>query len=191
MNYWLDFGSLLGAIRHKNFIPWDDDLDIGMMRTDFNKLLKVLPKEIENRNLNQYFIIKIDVPIHFGEISRTFLQLLFIDKDKKALSWVDVFAYDYLVEYDGNIHKKYLNQRKIFNQKVLQGIPRQKIEKEMYNYLNLSYTYQEYVIHGPDGTTNAMKKSKVNILDSNKIFPLKKHVFQVKNILYLMIMIIT
>ncbi|MBQ6219888.1 MAG: LicD family protein [Methanosphaera sp.] len=181
LKYWLDFGSLLGAIRHKNFIPWDDDLDIGMMRTDFNKLLQVLPKEIENKKLNQHFIIKIDVPIHYGEISRTFLQLLFVDKDKKALSWVDVFAYDYLGEYDGTIYKKYLNQREIFNQKILQGIPRQNIEKEMYNYLNLSYTYQEHVIHGPDGTTIAMKKSKVNILDSNNIFPLKKHVFSGKD----------
>ena len=44
--YWIDAGTLLGAVRHGGFIPWDDDVDVNVLWKDYKKLRKILPQEL-------------------------------------------------------------------------------------------------------------------------------------------------
>ena len=48
IHFWVDSGTLLGAVRHQGMIPWDDDIDVVIMRDEYKKLCKVAPSEFSN-----------------------------------------------------------------------------------------------------------------------------------------------
>ena len=48
IKYFISYGTMLGAVRHGGFIPWDDDVDVAMLRSEFEKFRQIAPKELNN-----------------------------------------------------------------------------------------------------------------------------------------------
>lgn len=98
INYSIAYGTLIGAIRHKGFIPWDDDIDIIMQREEYEKFMSLYNDEYYE------LIRENDVPNHLhSRVSDPSLYLEFTNslranKIYKGGLWVDVFPIDKVPE---------------------------------------------------------------------------------------------
>ncbi len=106
IRYWLDFGTLLGAVRHSGFIPWDDDIDIGMMRTDLEKFI-ILLKNDKDLTVN-YLLVNSKIN---GIAHRC--QVRWADVDGHTYNAnIDIFIYDFCKQSSDVLWKYFKKEKK-------------------------------------------------------------------------------
>lgn len=192
INYWLDGGTLLGAVRHGGFIPWDDDVDLTMLRKDYNKLLEVLPLEIskhhyfkENCGLTlliegqkNYFsdfksVYDVDdKESYLNDDNFSFLQIAWL----KPYVKIDFFPKDFLeTEKISFFKKNYVSNKYKFNQKVKKG------EYLFFKKLNEFNDKFGFVLNETPqfaDSFDVIPLAPVRIFETSKTFPLNKISFE-------------
>ena len=121
IKYFLSDGTLIGAIRHQGFIPWDDDLDIGMLREDYEKFCKIAPQILSENFILQNFQTDKGYGLQFGKV--ILKNTVWIEKVAKNTNrqwsgiYIDIFPYDNITE--NKKMQKLINRLYIFIQGLI------------------------------------------------------------------------
>lgn len=108
LTYYLAYGSLLGAVRHGGFIPWDDDTDILMLRADYEELLTNFDQW---RSSDRFALASYRAGGSFYPFTKvvdatTVVLENFVRKDEDVGVWVDIFPYDEVDPTDRALFRK-------------------------------------------------------------------------------------
>ena len=146
IDYWLAAGTLLGAVRHNGFIPWDDDCDVVMFRKDFEKFWTVAEKELPLNMVRQNNEIDPKYPKRVNKIRMNETLLVEIDESENEPYHQGIFVDVFILDYYPDSAKKIAN--------LLRVVPNLHKRKKMYPKLSLkrlavsAFSGFLYLFHG-------------------------------------------
>ncbi len=101
LTYFTVGGTLLGAVIHKGYIPWDDDLDIAMPRDDYDKFISICKDELSDRFFLHHTVTDDNYWLSFAKVRLN--NTVFLEEKRKNVKshagiYVDIFPFDYASE---------------------------------------------------------------------------------------------
>ncbi len=100
IRYFLYRGTFLGAVRHKGFIPWDDDMDVAMLREDYEKFCRIAPEKLGSDYCFQNWHTDADYAHPFGKVRKR--NTVYVEAKCARLPengfYVDVYPLDFALE---------------------------------------------------------------------------------------------